>query len=150
MSEKLGINDHIDHQRWLLDHGFINDLHKDNLYMYGAILHRNVQAVELDIDCNIKTVTYRIYCENRLLRKLDKYDKLSKSNSVIGLWRFKRLLEKEGNLNFKHLLGNFVKDYCGPKWKVELSLKSYKEYKDGFEEQQKQEDSAVNQQLNPE
>lgn len=149
MSDKLGIDDHIDHQRWLLDHGFINDLHKDNLYMYGAIIHRDIAAVEIEINCDKKTVGYCIYCDRKLLRKLDKYERLSKSRSVLGLWRFKRLLKKEGNLNFKRLLDNFVKDYCGPKWAVELELKDYREYKDGFEElPQEAENTEANQQPN--
>jgi hypothetical protein len=136
MSNDIDIHDHIDHQRWLLEHGFINDLHKDNLYMYGAIVHKDVNAVELDINVEKKLIKYHLYCDKGLLKKINKYEQLSNSTGVIGLWRFKRMLTKEGNLNIKHLLSNFVKDYCGPKWRVELDLKDYRDYKDGYEEQE--------------
>jgi hypothetical protein len=141
MSDEFQIYDHIDHQRWLLEHGFINDLHKDNLYMYGAIVHKDVQAVQLDIDVERKRVVYHLYCDKSLLNKIEKYQRLSESTGLFGLWRFKRMLTKEGNLNIKHLLSNFVKDYCGPKWRVQLDLNDYRDYKDGFEEEQKQEES---------
>ena len=141
MSDKLDLHDHIDHQRWLLEHGFINDLHKDNLYMYGAIVHKDVYAVQLDIDPARKLVRYELYCATSLLKKIEKYKQLSESTGVFGLWRFKRMLLKEGNLNIQHILSNFVKDYCGPKWKAKLDLKDYRDYKDGFEEQEKVENN---------
>lgn len=138
--DKMHIHDHIDHQRWLLDHGFINDLHKDNLYMYGAIVHKDVMAVEVKVDCEKKLVSYDLYCDASLLKKITKYIELSKSDTVIGLWRFKRLLLKEGNLNIEFLLNNFIKDYCGPKWRAEVNLKDFNGYEEGFREQDKQTD----------
>jgi len=150
MSENLSINDHMDHQRWLLEHGFINDLHKDNLYMYGAIAHKDIQALELDIDTSKKLITYRLYCSTSLLGKIEKYKQLSKSKSIFGLWKFKRLLKKEGNLNITFLLGKFVKDYCGPKWRVAVDLENYKDYKDGYEEKETTESGEVDKQPSPE
>lgn len=129
----LDKNDHIDHQRWLMENGFINDLHKDNLYMYGAICHLEIEAVEVQIDVTNKIVTYDLYMASSLLRKVDKFEELSKSTSIIGLWRFKRLVKKEGNLRFGAVLTKFVKDYLGPKWSVVTNLKDVKEYEDGFE-----------------
>ena len=149
MSDNIDINDHMDHQRWLLSHGFINDLHKDNLYMYGAIAHKDISALELDIDVEKKTVTYSMYCTTSLLGKIDKYKQLSTSKGVFGLWKFKRLLKKEGNLNIKFLLNKFVKDYCGPAWQVELSLKDYKNYEDGFEKEETKEGGAADKQPSP-
>jgi hypothetical protein len=131
---KMPVNDHLDHQRWLIDNGFINDLHKDTLYMYGAIVHKDVQAVQVDIDVKTKLVKYHVYMDKSLIDKLRKYELLSKSSSIIGLWRFKRMLRKEGNLNLLHLLNRFVKDYCGPKWAADLVVMDFRDYKDGFEE----------------
>lgn len=138
---KIDINEHIDHQRWLLEHGFINDLHKDNLFMYGSIVHKDVQAVELDVDVEKKRVSYDVYVDKTLLKKIDAYKKLSHSKSIIGLWRFKRMLKKEGNLNLHHLLSRFVKDYCGPRWSVSLNLKDIESYEEGFEEQDSSNDN---------
>lgn len=148
MGNKIEINDHVDHQRWLLEHGFINDLHKDNLYMYGAIAHKDIKGLQLDIDVSNKIVTYSIYCDTSLLGKIDKYKRLSQSKGILGLWRFKRLLKKEGNLNFKFLLNTFVKDYCGPKWQVKLNLEDYENYEDGFKEQEQEQESEKGREVN--
>lgn len=140
--------DHLSHQRWLIDNGFINDLHKDNLYMYGAIVHRDIEAVEVRIDMSTKTIAYDIYAPTRLLRKMNKYFILSRSNSIIGLWRFKRMLKREGNLNITNLLSKFVKDYLGPKWGVEVNLKDIKAYEEGFKQDQPDVGNVDNKQAN--
>ncbi len=114
--------DYIDNQRWLLNNGLLNDASKNQLFLYGSIVHKEVQAVELAIDAPNKKVSYQIYVHADLLKKIEKFKALSTSKSFIGLWRFKRLIEKEGNLNFKHVLSNFVKDYCGPKWVAEVKV----------------------------
>jgi hypothetical protein len=142
---KLDIYDHVGHQRWLIDNGFINDLHKDNLYMYGAIVHKDIQAVELQIDREKKLVTYILFVPTKLLNKINKYDMLAKrikaaldsgsSASIIDLWVFKRMIKKEGNLDFNHLINRFVKDYCGPKWKAEVEVKDLSLYEEGYKEQ---------------
>jgi hypothetical protein len=142
----MEINDHIDHQRWLIDNGFINDLHKDNLYAYGAIVHKDVKAVELHVDAANKVINYEIFVDDRLLKKLDRFKKLSKSTSIIDLWFLRRLLKKEGNLNFQNIIATFVTTYLGPKWKVSLNVKDFKDYDDsGY---QSEEDSGPAQQFN--
>lgn len=128
----LDKNDHIDHQRWLMENGFINDLHKDNLYMYGAICHLEIEAVEVKVDVANKVATYDLYMSSNLLKKVELFNSLSKSTSIIGLWRFKRLVQKEGNLRFGAVLTNFVKDYLGPKWSVVTNLKDIRDYEEGF------------------
>lgn len=125
--------DQLDHQRWLIDHGFINDLHKDNLYMYGALVHKGVEAVEVDVDVEKKLVGYKVYISSALSKKMEKFHKLSKSKSLLDLWLLKRLLVKEGNLNFENILSRFVRDYLGPKWSITLQVKNIKEYEEGFE-----------------
>ena len=139
----VNVNDHLDHQRWLLNHGLINDLHKDTLYMYGAIVHKNVQAVEVRIDVENKVVEYDVYIDTELEKVLKKYETLSKSNSIISLWRLKKLLTKEGNLNFMSMLSRFVTDYCRPKWSVRLQIRNFAQYEDGFKQQQDQDEHAI-------
>jgi hypothetical protein len=131
----LSSNDHIDHQRWLMENGFINDLHKDTLYMYGAICHLKIEAVEVRVVVEKKTVEYDLYMSKALLDKVQLYQELSGSTSIIGLWRFKRLIKKEGNLRFDAILTKFVKDYLGPKWSVVTKLKDIKEYEEGFKQE---------------
>lgn len=124
--------DHIAHQQWLINNNLANDLHKDTLFMYGAIIHKEVQAVELKLEFEKKTIEYTLYFATKILDKIALYRDLSASTSIVGLWRFKRMLKKEGNLNLQHLLDTYVKDYCGSNWKAELQLKDYKDYEDGF------------------
>ena len=128
----LDTNDHVDHQRWLMENGFINDLHKDNLYMYGAICHLEIEAVEVQIDVAKKVVEYDLYMQTALLSKIKLFSKLRSSTSIIGLWRFKKLVKKQGNLDFNSVLTNFVKDYLGPKWSVITNLKDVSNYEEGF------------------
>ena len=128
------ISELIDHERWLLNNGLVNDLAKNNLYMYGSIVHKDVQAVELAIDVTKKVVAYNIYVHSSLLSKISKYESLKNADDIISLWRLKRLLKKEGNLNLKHLLNSFVKDFCGRQWSATLNLVDYKNYREGFEE----------------
>jgi len=131
----LDTNDLIDHQRWLIDNGFINDLHKDNLFVYGTLVHKEIEAVEARIDITNKVVDYDLYITFSLRKRIDRYEELSKSKSIMGLWLFKRMLLKEGNLNFLQLLNNFVKDYLGPKWSVTANLKDIREYEEGFKQE---------------
>src|ERR1035437_10966232 len=96
--EKL--SQQIDQQRWLLNNGLITDTVKDNLFFYGSIIHPDVQAVEVKLKIDEKCVDYTVYFTKKTLDKISKYNKLSTSTSLFGMWRFKRLLKKEGTLNF--------------------------------------------------
>lgn len=130
----LPVEEHLEHQRWLMNNGLLNDLHKDTLYLYGTLIHRGVQAVELDIDIENKTLNYIIYIDSKLFNSYLLYNELRATTSIIGLWRLKRLLKKKGNLNFMAILSSFVKDYCGPKWNVKLEIKDFSTYEEGFKE----------------
>ena len=124
----------LDHQRWLMNNGLVNDMHKDQLYLFGAIVHKDIKAVELDIEIENKNVNYYLYIDSGLRNKINKFNKLSKSQGLIGLWRFKNMLKKEGNLNFSAVIGRFIKDYCGPLWRLNVRIADIKDYKDGYEE----------------
>ena len=120
--DSKALADYIDNQRWLMNNGLLNDGAKNQLFVYGSIVHKDVQAVDLKIDVATKTVTYSIFVSKSLLKKIDKYKKLATSTSFFDMWKFKRLLKNEGNLNFQHVLGRFVKDFCGPKWTTEVKV----------------------------
>lgn len=126
--------DYIDNQRWLMNNGLLNDAAKNQLFVYGSIVHKEVQAVELHIDVATKKVSYEIYITKSLLNKIEKYKKLSTSKGFFDMWRFKRLLEKEGNLNFQHVLTRFVRDFCGPKWVTEVKIFDIEKYVEGLKE----------------
>ena len=125
----------VDHCRWLMNSGLANDTIKNQLITYGAITHPDIQAVELTVDFENKTVFYRLYIDSKLLNKVDKFKELSKATKFWGLYKFKRLLKKEGNLNFNSILDKFIKDYCGLQWKAEVDILNLSEYDDkGYED----------------
>lgn len=133
MSQKeINMEEYVDHRRWLLNNGLVTDDIKNQLFFCGSIVHKEVQAVELDIDADRKIVKYTIYVNPDLLKKIAKYHVLSKSDSLWGLWRFRQLLKKEGSLDFQEVLGKFVKDFCGPQWSSTVNTVDFNSYVDGF------------------
>ena len=100
--------------------------------MYGSIVHKEVQAVELDIKPEEKYIRYTIYVSTSLIKRIEEYKQLSASTTLFGMWRFKRMLKNGDNLNFQQLLGRFVRDFCGPSWKTEVEVTDIAKYEEGF------------------
>lgn len=130
--ENTDIAQIMDSDRWLLNNGLVSDNVKNQLFFCGSIVHRDVQAVELSIRPETKLVDFIIYVTPELIKKIAKYNKLSVSKSLFGMWRFKRLLKKEGCLDFQRLLNSFVTDYCGPKWAAKATILSFDSYVDSL------------------
>jgi hypothetical protein len=124
--------EYVDQQRWLLNNGLLSDSIKNQLFFCGTIVHKDVQAVELKLTPEKRLISYVIYVEKPLLKKIDLYNKLSTSTSLFGMWRFKRFLKKEGSLDFQQLLSKFVKDFCGPTWATEVVVFDFAEYVDSL------------------
>lgn len=120
--------EYVDQQRWLLNNGLVTDDVKNQLFFCGSIVHRDVQAVELDLKPEDKLIHYTIYVDKVLLKKIDKYNRLYGAKGVFDMWRFKRLLKKEGSLDFQKILSKFVKDFCGPKWTVRVDTVDFNSY----------------------
>ena len=124
--------EYIDQQRWLLNNGLIPDAVKNQLFFYGSIVHKDVQAVEARILAEEKIVEYVIYFKKDMLDLISKYKELSTATSLFGMWRFKRLLQREGSLDFHSMLNQFVVDFCGPKWTARLTLSNFDVYVDNI------------------
>jgi hypothetical protein len=120
----------IDQERWLLNNGLVSDTMKNQLFFCGSIVHKDVQAVEVKIHPETKLVEYTIYVAHSLLGKIEKYRRLSGAKGLFDMWRFKRLLKKDGCLDFDKVLTTFVADYCGPKWTAKAEVLSFDEYVD--------------------
>lgn len=118
----------LDHKRWLLNSGLADDGIMNDLYTYGAICHPKVKAVECSIDVLKKLVVYNVYLENGDFETVLKFAKLSKSKSLFGLWRFKRLIKQHGNLHIHAIIQRFIRDYCGPTWNAHVEVKRLSEY----------------------
>lgn len=132
-NKQVSLDEYVDQRRWLLNNGFVTDDVKNQLFFCGSIVHKDVQAVELDLEPHTKSVKYRIYVNADLIKKIDKYYVLSKSTSLFGMWRFKRFLKKEGALDFQQILTNLVQDFCGPKWSVIVEVVDFNTYVEGLE-----------------
>ena len=132
----------MDSDRWLLNNGLVSDNVKNQLFFCGSIVHKDVQAVELKIRPETKLVDYIIYVSPELIKKIAKYNKLSVSTSVFGMWRFKRLLKQEGCLDFQRVLNSFVTDYCGPKWAAKAAVLSFDSYVDSLEAEDEADDGS--------
>ena len=125
------LNEFIDQRRWLMNSGLgFDDESKNQLFMFGSIVHKNVRAVEVSIAIETKLVKYQIFMDNKDIQKITRYRELSTQTSLIGMWRFKRFLKKEGNLNFSGILNKFVKEFCGPKWSVEVEVLDVGQFSD--------------------
>ena len=125
------LSEYLDQSRWLLNNGMANDQVKNQLFMFGSIVHKDVQAIELAIVPETKQVKYQIFFKDEILKKLDKFKALSTRTDMIGLWLFKRFLKKEGNLNLTGILNKFVKEFCGPKWSAVVEVANFDQYFDG-------------------
>jgi len=140
--EKTDVTEIMDSDRWLLNNGLVSDNVKNQLFFCGSIVHKDVQAVEVRVIPEKKLVDYIIYVTPGLLAKIDRYQKLSSSKSIFGLWRFKRLLKREGCLDFQKVLNSFVADYCGPKWTTKASVISFDSYVDSLNSEVEGENSG--------
>lgn len=124
----------LDQERWLLNNGLMSDSAKNQLFFCGSIVHKDVQAVELEINAEQKLVNYKVYLPKNVVDKVNKYKILSAKKDLISLWRFKRLLKKEGNLNFQGILTKFVRDYCGVKWAATVEIFDFNDFNSGGDE----------------
>lgn len=129
MTER-SVEEYLDQQRWLVNNGLFTDTAKDNLYLYGTLVHKDVQAVDAAIDPARRVITYTLYLPAGLLKKVALYESLKDSNGLWDMWRLRRLLKREGNLNFHAVLNRFVRDFCGDKWRAELKMEDVSAYVD--------------------
>ena len=133
--KELKLEEYVDQSRWLLNNGLVTDDVKNQLFFCGSIAHKEVQAVELDLQPEQKMVSYKIYVNSDLIKKIGQYEVLSKSTSLFGMWRFRRFLRKEGALDFQQILGKLVKDFCGPNWNVTVNMVDFDSYVDKLGDQ---------------
>lgn len=132
-NENNNIESLVDHHRWLLNSGVVHDSIKNQLFMYGSIVNKNVAAVDLTINVEAKTVFYKIFINKKLISKVNKFETLRENKSLVGLWRFKRFLKKEGNLDFSSILNSFIKDYCGSAWNADVTTINFDDYIEDYE-----------------
>ena len=57
----------LDHSRWQLNNGLVDDMTKNNLFVYGSIVNKEVKGVEVQVDVKEKIVKYDLYLRAREL-----------------------------------------------------------------------------------
>jgi hypothetical protein len=134
MDENKELSQIIDQHRWLMNNGLITDTVKNQLFFCGSIVHKNVQALSVDVNPETKTVKYSIYVNASLIDQIEKYKELSVSKTLWGMWKFKRIIKKEGNLDFQKVLNKFVLDFCGSKWRTKVDVLDFATYIDEVQE----------------
>jgi hypothetical protein len=105
---------------------------KNNIYLFGSLVHKDVTNIEIFFKHEEKTITYILYVKKSLLNAISQYNTLKGSTKVVDLLKLRYLLHKQGNLELKKILEAFIKDYCGPNWKVTLDLLDTESYTDGL------------------
>lgn len=120
----------LDHLRWLANNGILTDSAKNNLYVYGSIVHKDVQAVHLSIDTAKRHLNYIVYLPEHVMVAKRRIDYLKLKKGVLNLFILRYLLKKYGSLDMQTPLNNFVHDYIGPSWQVNLTLDIIDNYKD--------------------
>lgn len=140
--QQINIEEYIDQRRWLLNNGIVTEDIKNQLFFCGSIVHRDVQAVELQIDPERRVARYTIYVDRPLLKRIERYHRLSKSDSLIDMWLFRRMLKKEGSLDFAEMLNKFVKDFCGPRWSATVEVRDFSTYVDELESEDEEADRS--------
>ena len=133
--KEMNLEEYVDQRRWLLNNGLITDDVKNQLFFCGSIVHKDVQAVEVEIVPETKLVQYKVYIDRDLINKIEQYKVLSQSTTLFGMWRFKRFLKREGALDFQQILAKFVKDFCGVKWNTTVEIVDFTSYVEGLGEQ---------------
>jgi len=134
--DKLQTKDIIDHQRWLINNGFANDLLKDNLYLFGIYLHPGIREALVAINFPEKTVEYRIYTTKELYKDFYKYKRLQNSTSKWSMFRLKRLWRKHfenktdpARLDIDVIINSHVKELCGHNWSTKVDFFPVNQYK---------------------
>lgn len=127
--EKLKAKDVMDHQRWLINSGFANEMLNDNLYLFGIYLHPGIRNALVSIDISKKFVAYKIYVTKNLFNDYNKCKRLAKSPGKLDAIRLKRLWRKHtenkkdpARLDIDVIINSHVKELCGSDWSTSISL----------------------------
>ena len=77
------LSDHLNLQRWLIDHNLFTDEVKNNLYAYGSLVHMKIDAMHVVIDAEHSIVNYTLYAPKSLLVDIANYHKWLNSDRIL-------------------------------------------------------------------
>lgn len=142
--------EYLDTRRWLINNGLLDENTKAQIWEFAAYVSPDVIALEVDIDVENKSISYTLYGEDQLIKNFNKFHKLVKAKTFIGVWLLKRFLRKHGSQDIEGMLQRCISDFLGPKWKVKAQLKHINLYVEdagvegGSREEVKQTDQLLN------
>jgi hypothetical protein len=121
-----------DIDKWLLSINLISKTIKNDLFIYGVIIHpKHIKAVEVIINPKEKIVNYELYVSKTIIKKYNYIVKNRNSDNIFKLFTLLMIKYRYGDLNFDIKLLQCVKDRCGKEWNVNVICKNYKEYNPG-------------------
>lgn len=138
--DKLKAKDIMDHQKWLINSGFANEMLNDNLYLFGIYLHPGIREALVSIDIGNKFVAYKIYVTKSLFNDYNKCKKLAKTPGKLNAIRLKRLWRKHlenkkdpARLDIDVIINSHVKELCGSNWSTSIDLFTEDKYEKDLE-----------------
>lgn len=119
------LDERLSTERWLLSVGLVPESVQENLVAYGYLASEKVFDVEVALDLDHKTVTYKLFFSAKDLKTHTKYAsalvKYSTSTTLWGKFMYLRLLKKKIKMDVRGNLEKFVASYL-PGFKVTAEM----------------------------
>lgn len=108
--------------RWSVNSGLITGTAQTLLYSCAAMCHPAVRSVEMSLDTENKSIEYALILDNKDYNLFRKFQRLSASDSIISLWRLRRMVRKQGSFDLQTLVQTEVNRILGVDWTVVVSV----------------------------
>jgi hypothetical protein len=108
--------------RWSVNSGLITGTAQTLLYSCAAMCHPSVRSVEMSLDIEKKSIEYALMLDSKDYSQFRKFQRLSSSDSIISLWRLRRMVRKQGSFDLQTLVQTEVNRILGVDWTVTVSV----------------------------
>ena len=108
--------------RWSVNSGLITGTAQTLLYSCAAMCHPAVKGVEMSIDPENKSIEYALILDGKDYSQFRKFQRLSASDSIISLWRLRRMVRKQGGFDLQTLVQTEVNRILGVDWTVVVNV----------------------------
>ena len=112
-------------ERWFLSTGLVPETVQENLIAYGWLSSEKAMDVEVILDVNTKSVTYKVKLTKKDLKGYTKHRagliKYKGATSIFGKWMLLRLLRNNVKMDIEGNLRRFLKDYL-PDFKLNVEV----------------------------
>lgn len=112
-------------ERWFLSTGLVPETVQENLIAYGWLSSEKAMDVEVILDVNTKSVTYKVKLTKKDFKGYTKHRagliKYKGATSIFGKWMLLRLLRNNIKIDIEGNLRRFLKDYL-PDFKLNVEV----------------------------